>query len=85
MKLTIKDFYDQNELRSALIIKAKAETENNHKELSFIEGEPEDANLGRDYSDVYNIEDLLKMAYDAGKNNETLEIDHKSYGSFDKL
>lgn len=83
MKLTIKDFYDQNEWKSALII--KAETKTDQTELNFVEGEPEDASLDRDYIDVYSIEDLVKMAYDAGKNNETLEIDHKSYGSFDEL
>ena len=85
MKLTIKDFYDQNELRSALIIKAKAETETSQKELSFMEGEPEDANLGRDFADVYNIEDLVKMAYEAGKNGESLSIKHENYDSFEEL
>lgn len=49
MKLSIKKFEDLNFWKMAL--KIEAETETSQKELSFIEGEPEDANLGRDYND----------------------------------
>lgn len=83
MKLSVKKFEDLDFWRMAL--KIEAETETSQKELSFIEGEPEDANLGRDYNDVYNIEDLVKMAYEAGKNGEPLEIDRKVYDSFEEL
>lgn len=31
---------------------------------------PEDATLGRDLNFVFGIKDLIKMAYDAGKNGE---------------
>lgn len=37
-------------------------------------GEPEDNSLGRDLNFVYNIVPLMKMAYEAGKNGEELEI-----------
>lgn len=38
--------------------------------LTFLEGEPEDATLGRDYSDVHKIMSLLELAYEAGRRNE---------------
>ena len=37
-------------------------------------GEPEDNTLGRDLNFVYNIVDLMKLAYEAGKRGEELEI-----------
>ena len=42
--------------------------------IEFFEGEPEDASLCRDYSGVYSIVDLVRMAHNAGA--ETLTIDH---------
>ena len=47
------------------------------KKLSFWEGEPEDNNLGRNFNDCYSIVSFMKMAYEAGKNGETLEISKK--------
>lgn len=41
-------------------------------ELEFIEGEPEDATLGRDFSDVYRIAEIVQLAYEAGVNGEPL-------------
>jgi hypothetical protein len=38
------------------------------------DGEPEDSNLGRDFSDCFKIPKLMKMAYDAGKNGEEIEF-----------
>ena len=38
--------------------------------VSFGEGEPEDMYLFRDLSDAYNIEYLVRMAYEAGKRGE---------------
>jgi hypothetical protein len=35
---------------------------------------PEDANLMRDFSFIYNLPKFLKAAYDAGKNGESFEI-----------
>lgn len=37
---------------------------------------PEDANLMRDLNFAYFIPDLLKQAYEAGKNKEPFEIVH---------
>jgi len=38
---------------------------------------PEDANLERDLSFVYDIEPLMRTAYDAGKRGELLEFEHE--------
>ncbi len=38
------------------------------------DGEPEDNTLSRNFSDVYSLANLLQKAYNAGKNNEPLEI-----------
>ena len=35
--------------------------------VDIMEGEPEDAILYRDFSDVKKIPDLMKLAYEAGK------------------
>lgn len=45
--------------------------------LYFADGEPEDNNLSRNFSDVYSIPKLLKKAYNAGKNGEKFEIEEK--------
>lgn len=43
--------------------------------VSFAGGEPEDMTISRDLCDAWDISDLLVMAYNAGKNNEELEIE----------
>ncbi|MDU4951330.1 MAG: hypothetical protein E6X21_03215 [Clostridium sp.] len=43
-------------------------------EFQVHDGEPEDACLSRDFNDCYNITDLMKQAYEAGKNDEDFEI-----------
>ena len=83
MKLLTEDFFKEDELRRAFKITVK--TEKDEKQLSFMEGEPEDANIGRDFADIVDIDNLVKMAYEAGKNGESLEIDHKNYDSFDEF
>jgi len=47
---------------------------NGEKVFSVSDGEPEDANLGRDFNDAYSVPELLKRAFEAGKNGETFEI-----------
>lgn len=42
-------------------------------ELSFIDGEPEDATLGRDFCDVYKIKDLIKKLFPEIEIEETEE------------
>lgn len=45
------------------------------KEFWFLDGEPEDANCSRDFSDVYKIVDTMKKAYEVGKAGEKFEIE----------
>jgi len=43
-------------------------------EFKVLDGEPEDSNLSRNFSDCYNVIKLMKLAYEAGKLGEELEI-----------
>ena len=43
--------------------------------FSVYDGEPEDNNLSRNFNDCFIIDDLLRKAYEAGKNGEPLEIE----------
>ena len=43
--------------------------------FSVCDGEPEDNNLSRNFSDCYNVVDLMKMAYKAGGNGEGFEVE----------
>lgn len=61
---------DDEEMKSELTIEVDGE-----EAAYFVEGEPEDANMLRDFSDVHNICNLMKMAYNAGKTGE--EFDHQ--------
>ncbi len=45
--------------------------------VSFGDSEPEDANLARDYNDVYYIEDMIQEAYNAGKSGEELNFKYE--------
>ena len=47
---------------------------------SFCDGEPEDNCIGRNFSDVHNIEDLMREAYEAGKNGEEFVVKYGSEG-----
>ena len=42
--------------------------------FSVCNAEPEDNTLSRNFSDCYNIPELLERAFLAGKNGETFEI-----------
>lgn len=44
------------------------------KVFKVSDGEPEDSNLSRDFSDVYSVPALLAKAYQAGLDGETFEI-----------
>lgn len=46
-----------------------------HSSVSIGEGEPEDMYLFRDLSDVYDIVDLIRLSYNAGKNGEEFEYE----------
>ena len=58
---------------------------NDKSEMTFLDGEPEDANLCRDFSDVFGIVGLLQAAFEAGKAGEELEVTSTSVDSFDDL
>ena len=42
--------------------------------LDFDDGAPEENLLKKGFGDVYLIEELIKKAYEAGKNGEDLEL-----------
>lgn len=42
--------------------------------FSVYDDEPEDSNLGRSFSDVYKIDNIIRMAFEAGKRGEELLI-----------
>jgi len=46
-------------------------------DLSFRDGEPEDATLYRDFSDCYSIIDLLKRVYTAGWKQEEISFEQE--------
>lgn len=62
---------EERDYRDALSIKMNEDTV-----FTACDGEPEDNNLSRNFSDCYNIEDIIKRSFEAGKNGETLEIEH---------
>lgn len=39
-----------------------------------MDGEPEDSNLCRDFSDCYKLPKILKKVFDAGKAGETFSL-----------
>ena len=50
---------------------------NDKQEFCVSDGEPEDSNLSRDFSDCYNIGSLMQTAYNAGKAGEDFSIEQK--------
>ncbi len=71
MKITVKQrtANDNNDYRAAYAIDMNGENL-----FRVSDGEPEDANLGRDFNDVYNIPVMLAKAYEAGKANTGLAV-----------
>jgi hypothetical protein len=51
--------------------------EQGKKLASFCDGEPEDANLAKDFSEVYNIQSMLIAAHTAGLKGEPLEFESR--------
>lgn len=72
MKINIKtltqEAIKERDYRQMLVIDVDGER------LHFSDGEPEDANLHRDFADCWGILPLLKKVYEAGKRGEDLEI-----------
>ena len=50
--------------------------------FSVYDGEPEDANLRRDFNDCWKIPSLLEMAHRAGIAGEKLSIVHEKVDEF---
>jgi hypothetical protein len=71
-------FHKKNDYRSFLEIKINDKTV-----MKFCDGEPEDNNLCRNFSDAYNIVSMLKEAYEAGKNGETFEVSERQIDDFE--
>jgi hypothetical protein len=81
MKVVQKLIEDKEDYRDQLEIEIDGETK-----FSIGRGEPEDMSLDRDLNDAYRVVDLMKLAYDAGKNGEEFEVskvqlDYKEYYS----
>jgi len=70
-------FSEDNDYRNFLHIEINGE-----KKFHFLDGEPEDNNLSRDFSDCYDIVSALKLAFEAGKNGETLEVEQVKSDDF---
>lgn len=47
------------------------------RKFSVYDGEPEDANLSRDFNDCWNIVGMMKLAHEAGLKGESFEIESK--------
>lgn len=63
------------EYRNAFEIKIDGE-----KVFSVWDGEPEDANLNRDFNDAYSIPGLMRRAFEAGKAGEEFTVESSDRG-----
>lgn len=59
-------------------ISVELTTDDTNAHLSIGEGEPEDMTLFRDLSDVYQIPDMLRAAYEAGKRGEPISEEEET-------
>ena len=79
MKVTIlyrsAEIWGNKDYKDLLSIIASSKTADAH--LRFEGGEIEVNNMSTDFSDIFLIKDLIKIAYNAGKNGEELEIIEK--------
>lgn len=75
MKITVTHTPDEDNWGQYAGVQTKIETEDGSMSVNFSGGEPEDMTLARDLSDAWDIEKLLIMAYNAGKNGESIEIE----------
>lgn len=63
---------DDNDWRGSYDVELK--TNHNNMRIKFVDGEVEDANLSRDFNDVYDIPQMLIEAYEAGRRGESLDV-----------
>ena len=64
-----KEAQERRDYRNILVIKI-----NGVQVFEVCDGEPEDANLYRDFNDCWKISKLIKVAHTAGKAGEDLEV-----------
>lgn len=69
MLIVVKSGRFDNDCRSTLRIEVDGK-----ERFSATDGEPEDNNLYRNFSDCDNIPSLMRSAYEAGKRRETFDI-----------
>ncbi|MDU3334585.1 MAG: hypothetical protein E7F09_13490 [Clostridium perfringens] len=65
-----EEVVESRDYRDAMAIEIDGE-----RKFEVRDGEPEDSCLSRDFSDCFNIKDLMELAYHAGKNGEEFEIE----------
>ncbi len=53
--------------------------------FSVMDGEPEDNNISRNFSDVYSIPKLLQEVYEAGKRDEQVTFNRIQVDSDDDI
>lgn len=62
-------YYTLDEIRNGIEILVDDKTI-----IDIYDGESEDNNLFRNFADCYNIPELIRMAYNAGKRNVELQL-----------
>ena len=70
--MLIKETYLEDKHYEGSGYNITVESKNGYKTLTFLDGEPEYATINRDFSDIHKIYALVKLAYEAGKNGETI-------------
>jgi len=60
--------FEDNDYRAMLVIEV-----NGREMFRFFDGEPEDANISRDFSDVQGIVSAMEQAWKAGVNGEAFD------------
>ena len=77
MKVTVttrsEEQFQECACRGALLIEIDGK-----KVFEASDGEPEDNNLVRNFSDVYEIPTLMERCFQAGKNGEDFKVFHAS-------
>ena len=71
---TIRSDKKFNEMDYRGACKIEVKTDEKTESVSFFDGEPEDANISRDFCDVTTIDSLVIAAYEAGARGESLSV-----------
>ena len=72
MDIVIIDKFDEEDYTQEVKIQVKSSS--GDIDLSFHDGESEDNNISRNFNDILKIEELLEIAFNAGKSGEELNI-----------